>query len=62
MSNQKAMSVSVGMEANPHNDAEQKIVSIVNDVCEGDIAALAYERWQARGCRPDRQAKIGFVP
>jgi hypothetical protein len=39
----------------PLNQAEQKLTALANDLAEEDIAVLAYEIWQARGC-PDGSA------
>ncbi|MGB9457297.1 MAG: DUF2934 domain-containing protein [Bryobacteraceae bacterium] len=32
------------------NQAERKLTALGDDLGEEDIAALAYELWQARGC------------
>lgn len=48
----KTGSVSIRLTTEPLNDAERKITDLGNDLSETDMAALAYELWQARGC-PD---------
>ena len=48
----KSGSVSVRLAIDPLNQAEQKLTDLGNDLGEEDIAALAHELWQARGC-PD---------
>jgi hypothetical protein len=45
-------SVSVRLTTDPWNDAERELIALGNDLGEQDIAAIAYELWQARGC-PD---------
>jgi hypothetical protein len=50
MPKEKAKSAAVGLEADLHNDTEKDIPALANEVGEQDIAALAHELWQARGC------------
>jgi hypothetical protein len=44
--------VSVRLTTEPLNDAERELIALGNDLGEQDIAAIAYDLWQARGC-PD---------
>ena len=48
----KNASPSVPLTIDPRNQAERELTALGNDLGEEDIAALAYELWQARGC-PD---------
>jgi hypothetical protein len=48
----KNASVSVRLTTEPLNEAERELIALGNDLGEQDIAALAHELWQARGC-PD---------
>jgi hypothetical protein len=43
---------SVPLTIDPRDQAERELISLGNDLGDQDIAALAYELWQARGC-PD---------
>ena len=43
---------SVPLAVYPRNQAERELTALGNDLGEEDIAVLAYELWQARGC-PD---------
>ena len=42
----------VPLTIDSRNQAERELTALGNDLGEEDIAALAYELWQARGC-PD---------
>ena len=42
----------VPLPTDPRNQAERGLTALGKDLGEEDIAALAYELWQARGC-PD---------
>jgi hypothetical protein len=42
--------VSVRLTIDPLNQAERELTALGNDLGDEDIAALAYELWQARGC------------
>jgi hypothetical protein len=46
---------SVPRTIDPGNQAEQELTSLGYGLAEEDIAVLAYEIWQARGC-PDGMA------
>jgi hypothetical protein len=43
---------SVALTIDSRNQAERELTALGNDLGEEDMAALAYELWQARGC-PD---------
>ena len=61
MPEEKAKSAAVGLEADWHNDTEQDIAALANEVSEKDIAALVHELWQARGCH-NRNPEHGQQP
>ncbi len=46
----KSESISVRLTTEPLHDTERKLTALGYDFAEEDIAALAYELWQARGC------------
>jgi len=46
----KQPSVSVRLTVDPLNRAERELAAYGSDLNEEDIAAVAYELWQARGC------------
>ena len=46
----KKANPSVPLTIAPRNQAEQTLTGLGSDLGEEDIAALAYEIWQARGC------------
>ena len=48
----KKTNPSVPLTIDPRDQAERELISLGNDLGDQDIAALAYELWQARGC-PD---------
>ena len=49
----------VAAEADPQRNADQEIAEPTNDLREQDIAALAYELWEARGC-PEGSPEIDW--
>ena len=53
MSKQRKKAIpSVPLTIDPRKQAERELTALSSDLGEEDIAALAYELWQARGC-PD---------
>jgi hypothetical protein len=51
MSKQRKKAIpSVPLTIDPRKQAERELTALSSDLGEEDIAALAYELWQARGC------------
>ena len=59
MTTGKAKTAGFAAEADPHGNADQEITEPTNTFREQDIAALAYELWEAKGC-PEGSPEIDW--